>query len=95
MDCRIENFVNKAQNSFYDYVVFSSFVNDSEFFASQNRDLFSEESRIKYEKIWFELEIINALMLDKSETSNMETCRKIWEKEFRKDAEKNCLRLFL
>jgi len=86
MDNRIESFIKRAQNCYSSYKNYAYFVSDSEFFAVQNSEIFSDEKRIEYDRIWLDLEIINALMLENLDTCNIKTCEKIWDEKFRRDA---------
>ena len=92
MDDRIEYFIKKVQNCFSSFLKFNSFVADSEFFADQNKDLFSEEECVKYEQLWLDLEIINALVIEKWEIDK-DSGIKLWEKTCKKDAEKTMLEI--
>jgi len=72
-------------NSLYKY---AAFISDMEFFADQYPEFFgSNELYSKYHHIWFELEILNACVLnDWEENGKPNNFDDIWNTKYRTDA---------
>lgn len=90
MEDKISSFVLKAKNSTEDHVTFAEFVSEAETFAVQNPTIFiSDKSKDDYIHIWNELEIINALALNKwEEDGKPVNWFKEWASCFQIDAER-------
>ncbi|MFC0226169.1 hypothetical protein [Serratia aquatilis] len=76
-----------AISSLNDVVNFAKFVSYAEELAQLNELFEDEKSRVNYQKIWFEMEIINALALSEWESegrpANWQTR---WESDYKRDA---------
>jgi hypothetical protein len=72
-----------------DHIEFSKFVRDAEIFCQNSRgDAGVDEDLVQYRKIWFDLEVINALALDDWESSGMpENWNAQWDEMYRRDAQ--------
>ncbi len=55
---------------------FLSFVRKSEYYFSNMSHYFSDKEILKYEELWFELEIENAIMLD------LENLKEYWDRNY-------------
>jgi|GEM_PF-5162534 len=90
MNYRVEHFVKRAKSCLSNFMTFADFVDFagySDLFAVQNKDLFSEEEYVAYDRISLDLEIITALMLDNYDTKSVKECTELWENTFKKEAE--------
>lgn len=76
-----------AFNSLNDVISFAKFVSCAEDLSQMN-SLFEDEcNRDNYQKIWFELEIINALALSEWENEGCPADWQMrWESEYKHDA---------
>jgi len=76
-----------AFSSLNDVVNFAKFVSYAEDLAQLNELFENEKSRDNYQKIWFELEIINAIALSEWENEGRPADWKTrWELEYKRDA---------
>ncbi|WNN44887.1 hypothetical protein [Winslowiella toletana] len=76
-----------ALNSLNDVVSFARFVSYAEDLPRLNELFENEHNRDNYQKIWFELEIINALALSEWENEGRPAdWQTRWESEYKHDA---------
>lgn len=76
-----------ALNSLNDVVSFARFVSYAEDLPQLNELFEDEHNRDNYQKIWFELEIINALALSEWENEGFPAdWQTRWESEYKHDA---------
>lgn len=83
----INNFLNEANLSIENHILFANFVHDAEKFPNEKNGYFIDENFTEYQKIWFDLEIINALALDDWETNGKNiNWLSQWEEKYKNDA---------
>lgn len=76
-----------ALSSLNDVTDFAKFVNYAEDLAHLNELFEDEHNRDNYQRIWFELEIINALALSEWENEGRPADWKTrWESDYKQDA---------
>ncbi|AVU35638.1 MULTISPECIES: hypothetical protein [Serratia] len=76
-----------ALNSLNDVISFARFVSYAEDLPQLNELFEDEHNRDNYQKIWFELEIINALALSEWESEGRPAdWQTRWESEYKHDA---------
>ena len=76
-----------ALSSINDVASFARFVSYAEDLAQLNELFESEQNKIDYQKIWFELEIINALALSEWESEGRpDDWQSRWESDYKSDA---------
>ena len=81
---RIESYIESSGQSFY---LFAGVVNELEFFAEQNKSIFSDETRQQYKSIWIELEVLNACALEEWESlGKPHDFSNYWEDKYKKEA---------
>ena len=78
---KIQKKSEKSISSLFEYVIF---VNDLEFFAEQNFDIFDKNDMIsQYNSLWLELEILNSLALSEwEEDGKPKDFSKKWVKKY-------------
>jgi hypothetical protein len=89
-------FLKLAISSVQDVKTFSQFVCYSELLCEDGRDIVSEKNKIKYNDLWFRLEIINAVALDKweQEEEPLDWANK-WESQYKTDAKEVIQKLII
>lgn len=66
---------------------YAGFVSDLEFLAEQNPAVFDTTDKVsKFDSLWLELEIVNALALDELEQSKTDFTNK-WDVKYKEEAE--------
>ena len=73
-----------SKNLFY----FAKFVRDGEIFCNNEKSGIIDENLVRYRKIWFDLEVINALALDDWESAGKpENWLLQWQDKYKNDAQ--------
>lgn len=75
----IRKIYNECINSVCSYQFFFDFIMKSEFYFKNNKHYFKKEEIEKYNKLWFELEIENALILSDNEELKI---KQKWNKNY-------------
>lgn len=84
----LEHIESYAESSLLSFNRFANFVNELEFLAEQNKDVFATElMQEQYNSIWGKLEVLNASVLDEWEMlGKPQDFSKYWNEEYKKDA---------
>lgn len=75
----LEDLCSMAERAILDHISFSQFVKQSENFGRRDGGLFDNNKSSEFDKIWFELEIVNSLALSNWED---EGCPADWVKQW-------------
>lgn len=89
MENKVKELLNGATESLENFCAYARFVNDSEFFAEQNPEVFADTNmHDKFNQIWVEMEIINAFALcEWEELGRPKDFCFVWNTKYKKDAE--------
>ena len=88
-------FIKYANSSLSNPERFASFVGYAEHFCELKGIFLDQEKKDEYKKKWFDLEIINSLVLsDCNYYDDAEKAMEIWNKEYKEDASKY-MKIFL
>ena len=81
------DFLMQAGLASENHVAFANFVRDAEVFCEDGRSGVIDENLAQYRKIWFDLEVINALALDDWESEGKPAnWLPQWEERYKNDA---------
>ena len=84
----LDNFLTQANLADKSHISFAKFVNDAEMFCENKKDGVADKNLERYRKIWFDLEIINALALDDWDSAGRpENWLSQWEAKYRSNAQ--------
>ena len=82
------DFLRQVDLASESHIVFAKFVRDAEVFCEDGRNGVVDENLAQYRKIWFDLEVINALALDDWESEGKPANWLLqWEEKYKNDAQ--------
>lgn len=84
----LNDFLRQVNLADKNHISFAKFVSDAEIFCKNEKDGIIDENLTRYRKIWFDLEVINALALDEWESAGRpENWLPQWEAKYKNDVQ--------